>query len=187
MPSMYLAVLPSLQICLVYTSHIQFLAAFQQSLDDCNSQLYVAHHHACVPYVCCVPCRLPEVQAARTLAGRDNTEADVSFSGRPYVAPAQPGPSSAHFVAECFFLTQRVIHTGLMPAGWALLAAQSVHCCLCTTVLCLSTVHNVEAFAVGIELHFAVQLWQQLSVLFAWTCWLLASPKHAEQIRRTTP
>ena len=62
-------------------------------------------------------CRLPEVQKARTLALQDNTEAPPSFSGRPYVQQAQPGSGSAHFVAECFFLTQRVIHTGLMPAG----------------------------------------------------------------------
>ena len=62
-------------------------------------------------------CRLPEVAAAQTLAGRDNSEGPASFSGRPYVSQQQPGPSNAHFVAECFFLTQRVIHTGLMPSG----------------------------------------------------------------------
>ncbi len=62
-------------------------------------------------------CRLPEVAASQTLAGRDNSEGPASFSGRPYVSQQQPGPSNAHFVAECFFLTQRVIHTGLMPSG----------------------------------------------------------------------
>ena len=62
-------------------------------------------------------CRLPEVAAAQTLAGRDDSEGPASFSGRPYVSQQQPGPSNAHFVAECFYLTQRVIHTGLMPSG----------------------------------------------------------------------
>ena len=73
-------------------------------------------------------CRLPEVQAARTLALRDSTEGPASFSGRPYIPQAQPGPSSAHFVAECFFLTQQVIHTGLMPSGCLWLASCACHC-----------------------------------------------------------
>lgn len=68
---------------------------------------------------CQLQCRLPEEQAAQTLAGRDNSEGLACFSGRPYVSQEQANPGSAHFVAECFFLTQRVIHTGLMPAGTA--------------------------------------------------------------------
>lgn len=42
----------------------------------------------------------------------------------PYFSPDPSSASSPHFVAECFFLTQRVLHVGLMPAinrfqeGW---------------------------------------------------------------------
>lgn len=96
----------------------------------CKYQLHIAQYQSSIlPNLCCACCRLPEVQAARTLAGRDSSEADASFTGRPYVAPAQPGPSSAHFVAECFFLTQRVIHTCLLPAGQLFTASAHVNCC----------------------------------------------------------
>ncbi|KAL3133458.1 hypothetical protein ABBQ38_007321 [Trebouxia sp. C0009 RCD-2024] len=92
-----------LAMCLSFCK--PFLGGEQKHLDRLDVGYYAQHAY-----------RLPEVQAARTLAGRDNAEANASFSGRPYIAPAPPGPESAHFVAECFFLTQRVLHTGLMPA-----------------------------------------------------------------------
>ncbi|KAK9823993.1 hypothetical protein WJX72_006841 [[Myrmecia] bisecta] len=49
-----------------------------------------------------------------TLAGRDAPPAE--FSGRPFLSPDRDPGEAPHFVAECFFLTQRMIHTGLMPA-----------------------------------------------------------------------
>ncbi len=35
----------------------------------------------------------------------------------PYVSPERPEAQAPHFVAEMFFLTQRLIHVGLMPTG----------------------------------------------------------------------
>ena len=43
----------------------------------------------------------------------------------PPDSAAQLEPSSAHFVAECFFITQTMVHTALMPAGGLLHRNQS--------------------------------------------------------------
>lgn len=70
-----------------------------------------------------LPCRLPGVETQLTLVGtrRDSDEAAPRTSS-PYLttppdSAAQLEPSSAHFVAECFFITQTMVHTALMPAG----------------------------------------------------------------------
>ncbi|DBA74342.1 hypothetical protein WJX77_011104 [Trebouxia sp. C0004] len=92
-----------LGLCLLFCK--PFLGGEQKHLDRLDISYYSQFAY-----------RLPEVAAAQTLAGRDNSEGPASFSGCPYVSQQQPGPSNAHFVAECFFLTQRVIHTCLMPS-----------------------------------------------------------------------
>lgn len=56
-----------------------------------------------------------------TLAGRGQDDDEVAGGpqGLPFVAPDRDGAAAAHFVAECFFLTQRALHNLLMPAGAA--------------------------------------------------------------------
>ena len=56
-----------------------------------------------------------------TLAGRSQDDEEVAggLEGLPFVAPDRDGAAAAHFVAECFFLTQRALHNLLMPAGAA--------------------------------------------------------------------
>ena len=56
-----------------------------------------------------------------TLAGRGQDDEEVAggLEGLPFVAPDRDGAAAAHFVAECFFLTQRALHNLLMPAGAA--------------------------------------------------------------------
>ncbi len=52
-----------------------------------------------------------------TLAGRDADGEPAAAADRPFVAPDRDPGAAPHFVAECFFLTQRAVHTLLMPAG----------------------------------------------------------------------
>ena len=40
----------------------------------------------------------------------------VALPFYPYFSPEPSSATSPHFIAECFFLTQRVVHVGLMPA-----------------------------------------------------------------------
>jgi len=58
--------------------------------------------------------------------GRDDDSGDeepepppASFYGRPYLAPDRGGdaPPPPHFIAECFFVTGQLMHTGTIPAG----------------------------------------------------------------------
>ena len=51
-------------------------------------------------------------------SGQDDEEA-AALQRLPFVAPDRDGAAAAHFVAECFFLTQRAMHNLLMPAGAA--------------------------------------------------------------------
>jgi hypothetical protein len=52
-----------------------------------------------------------------TLAGRDADGEPAAAPDQPFVAPDRDAGAAPHFVAECFFLTQRAVHTLLMPAG----------------------------------------------------------------------
>lgn len=62
--------------------------------------------------------RLEGVRRERTLAGA--MPAPLAEGARlpyPYLSPDRGEGEGPHFVAELFFLTQRMIHVGLMPTG----------------------------------------------------------------------
>lgn len=60
------------------------------------------------------PCRIVGAAEEQTLAGRDVDSAQPA-AGRPYLL--EGGPLSPHFITDCFFLTQRAVHSCLIPAG----------------------------------------------------------------------
>jgi hypothetical protein len=59
--------------------------------------------------------RVPGALDEQTLAPRESDPAEPA--GNPFVSPQRDASAAPHFIAECFFLTQRAIHTCLMPAG----------------------------------------------------------------------
>lgn len=60
--------------------------------------------------------RIPGAKNEQTLAGRPTEEVvPPSHSQRPYVV--EDLSKAPHFVADCFFITQRLFHTALIPAG----------------------------------------------------------------------
>lgn len=67
---------------------------------------------ACADAAWVSPCRIGGGAKEQTLAGRD---ADSAAAGRPYVL--EGGALSPHFISDCFFLTQRAVHSCLIPAG----------------------------------------------------------------------
>ena len=60
--------------------------------------------------------RMPAAAGEATLAGRgDDPSPEPGWP--PYLAPDRAVDAAPHFVPECFFVTQRLIHAGLIPAG----------------------------------------------------------------------
>ena len=98
------------------------------------------------------------MQSARTLAGRDGSEGPASFSGRPYVGQTSPGSGSAHFVAECFFLTQRVVHTGLMPAGVCSVKSSLMNTVISHTVISHTLISSVMKLHSRLSVSAVLQL-----------------------------
>ncbi len=61
--------------------------------------------------MCRVPCALHE----QTLAPSDANKPPPVIG--PFISPQRDAAAAPHFIAECFFLTQRAVHACLIPAG----------------------------------------------------------------------
>lgn len=75
----------------------------QGALQHLDPSFYLKQHH-----------RLAGGSRERSLAGVMPPE--PSATDYPFVSPDRPDSEAPHFVAEMFFLTQRLVHTGLVPA-----------------------------------------------------------------------
>lgn len=61
--------------------------------------------------------RLASGGRERSLAGTMlPTAGPASAASYPFVSPDRPDSEASHFVAEMFFMTQRWVHIGLLPA-----------------------------------------------------------------------
>ena len=55
------------------------------------------------------------MERERPLAERSTP--DAAAPATPYLAPDRAQADAPHFIAECFFITQRLLRVGIIPSG----------------------------------------------------------------------
>ena len=108
---------------------LRFCRPFLDPSDKTLAHLDPAYYTTAAPY------RLPGVDREARLDGNRPAAVDdedgtalPSSTPRPYLSPSPGAPNAPHFIADCFFLTQRLVHVGLLPAanrfleGWERIA-----------------------------------------------------------------